>query len=235
MDKPGDTWVPARQPRWLHWLKLALLSLLGGCVLFVVGVLTADVWIGFQARGKVTSDQTTLIPTTYGVVLGTSKYYSGGINPFYEARMAAAADLYHEGIIKMLVASGDHSTPFYNEPRMMFDDLVKLGVPEEAILRDGGGIRTLYSMRRLRSEFDLDDVIVISQRFHVERALYQAGASGIQAQGFAALDAPFEWHVRVRFREIFARVSALLDLHILSASEPGRLPPEAALRSAASD
>ncbi|MEX1058185.1 MAG: ElyC/SanA/YdcF family protein [Natronospirillum sp.] len=218
-------WAPRPGPRWQRLVKQALLSLLGGSVLFVFSLLAVDLWIGFQARGKIVSDETLLIPTRYGVVLGTSKYHSDGINPFYEARISAAANLYHQGIVQILVASGDHSTPYYNEPRMMFDDLVAQEVPEEAIVQDGGGIRTLYSMRRLRSEYEMNEVIIISQRFHVERALYQAEASGIQAQGFAAHDAPFEWHARVRFREIFARVSAVLDLHILSTNETQSAPP----------
>jgi SanA protein len=147
--------------------------------------------------------------------LGTAKYYSTGINPFYEARMNATAQLYHSGLVEQVIASGDHSTPFYNEPGMMLEDLVLLGVPEQVILRDGGGIRTLQSVRRLETEFGQTDVIIVSQQFHLERALYLAQAAGISAQGFVADDPPFHWYWRVRLREVFARLSALMDVHLL--------------------
>lgn len=186
-------------------------------------VLLVDLWITWQARHAIPADQNELRPTQYGLLLGTSKFYSGGINPFYEARIEAAADLYHAGHVDKLLASGDNSTPFYNEPEMMFDDLVALGVPESAIVQDGGGVRTLTSVRRLSTEYDQAEVIIISQRFHVERALYQAHAAGIDAQGFAAQDAPRSWHIRVRLREVLARVSAMIDIHVL------RLADESAL------
>jgi SanA protein len=98
---------------------------------------------------------------------------------------------------------------------MMLEDLVLLGVPEQVILRDGGGIRTLQSVRRLETEFGQTDVIIVSQQFHLERALYLAQAAGISAQGFVSDDPPFHWYWRVRLREVFARLSALMDVHLL--------------------
>lgn len=208
-------WDQPRQSHWLLWLRRLLMALVGGIMTLTLTILLMDLWITWQARHAITADQGELRPTQYGMLLGTSKFYSGGINPFYQARIEAAASLYHAGRVEKILASGDNSTPFYNEPGMMFDDLVALGVPESAIVQDGGGVRTLTSVRRLRTEFDQSEVIIISQRFHVERALYQARAAGIEAQGFAAQDAPSNWHMRVRLREVLARVSAMIDIHVL--------------------
>lgn len=224
MAKHTPEWRNDAPSTLVLWLQRMLMSALGGLILLLLILLGADLWIGYQARGKVVDSPDALSATQYGVVLGTSKYYSGGINPFYQARMDAAADLYHAGKVRQLIASGDHSTPFYNEPAMMFDDLVERGVSPESIQQDGGGIRTLHSVRRLRTEFDQTDVIIISQRFHVERALYQAHAAGLDAQGFAAADAPFNWHIRVRLREVLARVSAMIDVHLLRRTRD-TLPP----------
>lgn len=215
----GSSWNGTERTRaavrlW-RWVRRLFVTGLSAVTTLTVTVLLMDLWITWQARDSITNDYSQLAPVEYGMLLGTSKFYSGGINPFYEARIQAAAKLYHAGIVETLIASGDHSTPFYNEPGMMFDDLVALGVPEAAIVQDGGGVRTLSSVRRLRSEFDQSDVIIISQRFHVERALYQAAAAGLRAQGFAAEDAPVNWHIRVRLREVLARVSAMIDIHIL--------------------
>lgn len=203
-------------PGWWVWLRRLFYTFLGSLGMLLGGLLAIDLWITLQARGHITDDPEFLRPTEYGIVLGTAKYYhGGGLNPFYQARMDAAAALYHSGLVEQLIASGDHSTPFYNEPGMMLEDLVSRDVPEQVILRDGGGIRTLNSVRRLRTEFGQSEAIIVSQRFHLERALYQARAAGIDAQGYVAEDAPLRWHLRVRAREVLARVSAMIDIHIL--------------------
>lgn len=208
---------PSRRqpPRWQRGLRWLLLASSSGVGMLLVVILGIDLWISLQARDRLANHVQALRPATYAVVLGTAKYYSAGVNPFYQARMAATAKLYHSGLIEQLIASGDHSTPFYNEPGMMLEDLVLLGIPEQVILRDGGGIRTLQSVVRLDSEFGQTDVIIISQRFHLERALYLAQAAGISAQGFVAEDPPWRWYWKVRVREVFARLSAVLDIHLL--------------------
>ncbi|MFC3852566.1 vancomycin high temperature exclusion protein [Salinispirillum marinum] len=195
--------------------KLLLLGMSGALLALVLFVWVADQWFRWQTREHVFTQKEDLTPTQFGLLLGTAKYHaSGTLNPFYQARVRAAAQLYHDGYLQIILASGDHSTPYYNEPGMMRDDLLDLGVPDESILLDGGGTRTLASVRRLKSEFDQDRVIIISQQFHIERALYQAHAAGIMAQGFVADDAPRNWHVRVRVREVFARLNALYEIHI---------------------
>lgn len=196
-------------------LAFAFLCLL---TLLVLAIWMADQWFHWQTRQQVFTHKEDLTPAQFGVLLGTAKYHpSGTLNPFYQARVRAAAQLYHEGYLQVILASGDHSTPFYNEPGMMRDDLLALGVPADAILQDGGGTRTLDSVRRLKTEFNQDRVIIISQQFHIERALYQARAVGIVAQGYVADDAPRNWHMRVRAREVLARVNALYEIHLLRA------------------
>jgi SanA protein len=87
-------------------------------------------------------------------------------------------------------------------------------VSPDAILRDGGGLRTLDSILRGRDVFRKDRFVVVSQRFHVERAVYLARANGIDAYGYVAADADGLVHVSVRLREYAARVKALLDVYL---------------------
>lgn len=214
MSNPFKRWFGQgrirRALRQLAWVVLSSSAVIVSTVWF------ADQWFGWQAKGRVFTDKDQLSPSRFGLLLGTAKYHpSGSLNPFYQARIAAAAELYHEGLLDFILASGDNSTPYYNEPRMMQQDLIQLGVPESSILQDGGGTRTLDSVIRLKTEFQQTDVIIISQQFHVERALYQARAVGIDAQGYVAIDAPRNWHMRVRAREVLARLHALLEIHVL--------------------
>ncbi len=149
-----------------------------------------------------------------GLVLGTSKYAEGDVNRYYRARIQAAAELYHAGRIRAILVSGDASTRYYDETTTMQRDLIELGVPEDYILLDYAGVRTLDSVFRAKKVFGLDRVTVISQQFHCERALYLADAVGLTATGFCAEDASYSGFLLIRGRETLARVMAFADLNI---------------------
>ena len=93
------------------------------------------------------------------------------------------------------------------------------GVPETAMTLDYAGFRTLDSIVRCKAIFDCRKITIISQRFHVERALYIADKHGIDAIGFAAADTPWKWlNERNWRREKYARTAAWLDVNILRRS-----------------
>lgn len=150
------------------------------------------------------------------LILGTSRYtHRGTTNLFFKYRIAAAADLYKEGKVKHIVVSGDNSLKEYNEPREMRKALMALGVPEAAITLDYAGFRTLDSVVRCKKVFGQDNIIIISQRFHVQRALFIAKKYDINAVALAAQDPPEKYSFKTRFREYFAKVKAVIDLYII--------------------
>ena len=154
------------------------------------------------------------------VVLGTTKYAAGRQNLYYQYRLDAAEELFNHGKVDAIVISGDNATRYYNEPVQMQKDLIKRGIPAEFITLDYAGFRTLDSVDRAKEIFDLDDYIIVSQRFHCQRALYIADARGqknviaYQADGVSGV---FSW--RVRLREVLARFNAFLDINVLG-TEP---------------
>lgn len=89
-------------------------------------------------------------------------------------RLDAAKELYDAGKIEYILVSGDNSTQQYNETDTMKADLVEMGIPEEKIYGDYAGFRTLDSVVRARDIFGQESYIIITQRFHLERALYLA-------------------------------------------------------------
>jgi len=153
------------------------------------------------------------------LVLGTAKYAMGRENLFFNARIDAAVKLFKAGKVDAIVVSGDNGRKSYDEPTDMRDDLIKRGVPEKYITLDYAGFSTLDSVVRANAIFDLDDFVVISQKFHIERALYIAEKKGLKAIGFTARDIKGFWGEKVRKREILARFKAFLDLNILG-TEP---------------
>lgn len=148
-----------------------------------------------------------------GVLLGTSKYYlKGGINLYFKYRVEAAATLFQQGKIAFIIVSGDNSTLSYNEPREMRRELIKLGVPEDRIIMDFAGFRTLDSIVRAKKIFKQQKFTVISQRFHNERAIYLAAMNDLDVIGFNAEDVQKSYGVKTRIREYFARTKAVLDV-----------------------
>jgi SanA protein len=150
------------------------------------------------------------------LVLGCSKYLSGNrINYFYKYRIEAAVKLFEAGKVKAIVVSGDNGNKNYDEPTQMHDDLVKAGVPSKYIQLDYAGFRTLDSIVRAKAIFDLEDYIIVSQRFHLERAIYLAHAKKQKVLGFVAKDFKNTiWAKRMGHRELLARVKAVLDVNV---------------------
>ena len=151
------------------------------------------------------------------LVLGCSKYLGNGhLNYFYKYRIEAAVKLFKAGKVKAIVVSGDNGDKSYDEPTMMHDDLVARGIPSKYITLDYAGFRTLDSVVRAKAIFDLEDYIIVSQQFHLERAIYIAHAKGQKVLGFIAKDFKNTvWAKRMEHREYLARAKAFLDVNIL--------------------
>jgi SanA protein len=151
-----------------------------------------------------------------GLLLGTSKYLiTGNINPYFKYRINAAEKLYKNGKIKYIIASGDNRAKSYNEPVQMRKELLKRGIPKEAILLDFAGFRTLDSIIRCFKIFQQKSFTIISQKFHNERGVYIARYYDIDAIGFNAKDVIGTQGFKIKIREFFAKVIAMSDLYIL--------------------
>ena len=181
--------------------------------LSVLFVLYANYTIDYEAEDNVTSDIGNLPNEKVGLLLGTSRILANGKpNPYFVNRIKAAAELYHAGRIQNIIASGDNSRKNYNEPEDMKNALIKLGVPADKIYEDFAGFRTLDSVIRAKEIFGQESFIVISQRFHNERAIYLAHQNGITAYGYNAKDLDKDAGFKTNVREKFAKVKVFWDL-----------------------
>lgn len=191
--------------RW-HWLWILPLTA-------AVFSLACDYVVGWYSRAYIYSDLAQAPATPVALVLGTAKYNAhGGPNLFYRARMDAAARVFKAGKARGLLVSGDNARHSYNEPRHMLEDLIQRGIPADYITLDFAGFRTLDSVVRAKKVFGQQRIIIISQRFHIERAVFLARMHDIEAYGFAAADVPWRWQFKVRLREVLARTVAVIDV-----------------------
>ncbi len=147
------------------------------------------------------------------LVPGTSSLLKNGhINPWFGFRMDAAAQLFKSGKVDKIIVSGDHSRKGYNEPEKMKWALVRLGIPESAIVEDYAGFRTFDSVFRAKAVFGQNALIVVTQRGQLERALLIAKKLGIKAWGFPAKSPKNELFLKTYHkREKFAAVKCLVD------------------------
>ena len=199
-----------RYPRWKRVRRGFVLALAAAVGIGAASVLTSEAAVRGAAAGRCYDSAAAIPPNDVGLVLGTSKWLKGhGKNPYYAARIDAAAALWKRGKVGKLLVSGDNRRADYNEPRAMRADLIAAGVPARCIACDYAGVRTLDSMARARTVFGLTRVTVISQRFHNERAIYLGDRWGIEAVGFDAPCPPMP--SRLRLRETLARLNALWD------------------------
>jgi SanA protein len=151
-----------------------------------------------------------------GLLLGTSRYTArGNTNLYFKYRINAAVDLYTTGKIKHIIVSGDNRVENYNEPKQMQAALMERGIPESAITLDYAGFRTLDSVVRCKKVFGQQQFIIISQQFHVERALFIAHKYAAEAIAFTAKDPPEKYSTKTKVREVFAKTKAVIDLYII--------------------
>ena len=183
----------------------------------VVGavLIASNVWVVVSTYGRVYESVESVPANAVGIVLGTSKKVAPDQeNPHFENRLDAAAKLYESGKVRHLLVSG-HREEYYDEPRDMTKGLVERGVPATAITPDVAGHRTLDSIVRAHEVYGLEQMTVISDDFHVPRALFIADRKGIEAVALHGEAVGFEQSLHARLREYFARVKAVIDLYLL--------------------
>lgn len=185
-----------------------------GCLAYLI-VAYANITAVWSARGRTTDDVAKVPETKVALVFGTTPRIFGRANLYFEYRIDAAVELWESGKVETLILSGDNRTRYYNEPLMMRQALVARGVPDERIVSDYAGLRTLDSVVRCKEVFGADEVLFVSQKFHNERAIYLAQANGIEAYGFNARDVETAAGFKTKIREVGARVKMWLDINFL--------------------
>lgn len=171
-----------------------------------------------NAEGKVFSDINSIKYNKVGLLLGTTPQARIGriTNAFFTYRIDAAEQLYKAGKIDQILISGDeNSLDGVNETECMRDSLMARGVPANAIILDGKGYRTIYSVININKVYGLKSFTIISQKFHNERAIYQAEHLGLDVeiiQAYNAKDPKSRRAYLTTIREYFARVKMFMDL-----------------------
>lgn len=149
------------------------------------------------------------------IVFGAGLRRDGSPSPVLRDRVATAAGLYKAGKVQKLLMSGDNSEVYYNEPEAMRQFALGLGIPDEAIVLDYAGRRTYDTCYRAKKIFELKDVVLVTQAFHLPRAIYTCNMLGLPAVGVPADQGQYRqrslafWNLR----ELLATMVALWEIH----------------------
>lgn len=151
------------------------------------------------------------------LVLGCAVWENNEPSPMLRERLDTAIALYRQGVAPKLLLSGDNSEKYYSEPDCMLAYTLKQGVPPEDIFLDFAGFSTYDSIYRAKSVFRADRMIVVTQKYHLFRALKISGDLGITARGVASNQEKHEGRYFREAREVLARCKDLVK---------GKMKPE---------
>jgi SanA protein len=188
----------------------------------IVGVPNAVVLIG---AGRAGHEPAGGPRAQVALVLGASVFDDGTPTDALADRLAAGAALYRDGRVTRLLVSGERSTAAYDQVDVMRRELVRMGVPDREIFTDHGGFDTWDSMVRARKVYDVRSAVVVTQGWHMPRALWLGKRAGLQVHGLVA--DPIRSGERERgftTSEIFARLKAVID--VVANRQPPYLGPK---------
>jgi SanA protein len=157
------------------------------------------------------------VPTRrVAIVFGAGLQWDGSPTAVLRDRVAVAARLYFDGKVEKLLLSGDNSTLYYNEPGAMQQYGLELGIPEEDMVLDYAGRRTYDTCYRAHEIFGVQEAILVTQGFHLPRALYTCNRLGVSSVGVPADLRPYLRRARLYWslREIPATLVALWEVHL---------------------
>ena len=174
------------------------------CALAAAGL---SIYVCFQAKPYLmTAEDTAALEQVDAIlVLGCGVRPDGTPSLMLRDRLEMGLKLYEAGAAPKLLMSGDHGRVEYDEVNAMRDYALERGVPSEDVFMDHAGFSTYESMYRARDIFQCEKILIVSQRYHLYRAVYDARALGLEAYGVAAEDIAYTGQVMREAREILAR------------------------------
>jgi len=190
-------------------------SLLLAGVLGVVGLLLPRLVTALYAWNKIFL-QEDAPQERVAIVFGAGLRRDGTPTAVLRDRVETGATLYFDGKVEKLLMSGDNQVIEYNEPEAMRQYAISLGVPDNAIVLDYAGRRTYDTCYRAKAIFGVNTALLVTQKFHLPRALFLCNALGVKAKGIEANNnyylkrSQLIWNIR----EQFATLSAFIDIFV---------------------
>ncbi|MEI7512449.1 MAG: ElyC/SanA/YdcF family protein [Candidatus Uhrbacteria bacterium] len=183
----------------------------------VVGIIT---FVQTKEISKIRASEADVTTTTYALVLGASVKADGTASDALSDRVKTAVELYQAGKVSKILMTGDDGAFHGDEVAAMKNLAISQGVTSSDILVDGQGYRTYESCKRAVSEFEVTSTVVITQRFHLARALYLCDNFGIEVQGLSADRQPYRSILMFIGRDLLSSAKAWWDINVWAPESP---------------
>ena len=201
-------------PRIRRLLLLAVIAI----VLAAGGMVAIWGWIQWRYDRLVVADVAAAPKRPVAIVFGAGGRFkpsaSGRLSPMLQDRMDTAIALYKAGKVRKLLVSGDNRFANYNEPGRMYDYAVARGVPARDVVRDYAGRRTYDTCYRAAEIFGVTQAVLITQRFHLPRALFTCRNLGVESVGLSADRRTYLSNPYYQLRDAVASLRAWWDVKI---------------------
>ncbi len=198
-------------------LKYIFLSIILGLILLVSIPSTIYLTISRSFRDEIYFDVSNVNSEYAALVLGAGLDVFGEPSSILKDRVKTATELYFQGRVKKIIMSGDNRYLNYNEPDAMREYAVELGVSNSDIISDYAGRRTYDSCYRVKNIFNQTNIIVVTQSFHITRAMFICNSLGIETTGVISdVEGKYNnlnWNYW-KVRDIFALTQSILDLYV---------------------
>lgn len=192
--------------KWKKYLLRTLLVLVILCALLAALAFGLSAYVVGSTRDRVLAPEESTPPEADCIlVLGCGVYSDGTPTPMLADRLTRGVELYEAGWADKLLMSGDNRSQYYNELATMCQVALDKGVPREDIVLDYAGLSTYDSLYRARDIFGVKKLVIVTQEYHLYRALYLARALGLEAWGVAADGQNYRGQTMRDLREIVAR------------------------------
>ena len=187
----------------------------GICILIVVAlvgavaVLGMNGWVILRAKQRIVDPEDTVLEAFDAdciIVLGCQVFSNGRTSLMLGDRLDRGIELYQKGLSGKILMSGDHGRAEYDEVNTMKNVAVAAGVPSEDVFMDHAGFSTYETMYRAKEIFQAEKVIIVTQKYHLYRAVYIAEQLGMEAYGVAAEDISYAGQMYREVREVLARI-----------------------------
>lgn len=187
-------------------MKKVIIVILSLILLSIVGILTVNFYVILSTKDRIISieEAKKLNDIDCILVLGAGVYQNKP-RPMLEDRILMGIDLYNNKVAPKIIMSGDHGQEDYDEVNVMKNYAVDAGIDSSDIFMDHAGFSTYDSIYRLKEIFEVDKVVIVTQKYHLYRALYIAKELGIEAYGVSSNLREYPGQFKREIREILAR------------------------------
>lgn len=194
-------------------LKIGFISLL---TVFLIALLPFPVFLISKnnLRNDIFRKVEEIPEKRVAIVFGAAIWAPGSPSDVLRDRILTSVQLYKEGKVEKIIMSGDNRTIYYDEPSTMVNYAIENGVPEEVLQPDYAGRRTYDTCYRAKNVFNVTEAILVTQEFHLTRAIYTCNSIGVKSIGIVADQMAYENIAQMQLRDIYAMTLAIFDVHI---------------------